>query len=81
MRPGDSLPVPGGSNVKLLAEGRLTRVVKAKKVARLKPKKKCCRSKTRCMKCPVVIMRMKKAENEGLTGKHLQKALKRARAA
>lgn len=81
MRPGDSLPVPRRSNVKPLAEGRLTHVVKAKKVSSLKPKKKCCRSKTRCMKCPVVIMRMKKAENEGLSGKHLQKALKRARAA
>jgi hypothetical protein len=81
VRPGDSLPVLRGSNVNPLAEGRLTRVVKAKKVSSLKPKKKCCRSKTRCVKCPVVIMRMKKAENEGLSGKRLQKALKRARAA
>ncbi|WP_185981550.1 hypothetical protein [Skermania sp. ID1734] len=55
--------------------------VKAKKVARLKPKKKCCRSKKRCLKCPVVIMRMKKCEREGLTGKDLKKALKKARAA
>ncbi|WP_214633097.1 hypothetical protein [Antrihabitans cavernicola] len=55
--------------------------VKAKKVSSLKPKKKCCRSKTRCMKCPVVIMRMKKAETDGVTGKDLQKALKKARAA
>ena len=55
--------------------------VKAKKVSRLKPKKKCCRSKKRCLKCPVVIMRMKKAESAGLKGKDLQKALKKARAA
>ena len=39
--------------------------VKASKVSQLKPKKKCCRKKTRCIKCPVVIMRMKKLENEG----------------
>ena len=55
--------------------------VKAKKVSSLKPKKKCCRSKTRCVTCPVVIMRMKKAETAGATGKDLQKALKKARAA
>ncbi|AQA22132.1 MULTISPECIES: hypothetical protein [Rhodococcus] len=54
--------------------------VKAKKVSSLKPKKKCCRSKTRCLKCPVVIMRMKKLENEGVTGKDLKKGLKKARA-
>ena len=39
--------------------------VKTGKVSGLKPKKKCCRSKTRCIKCPVVIMRMKKLEDEG----------------
>jgi len=55
--------------------------VKAKKVSGLKPKKKCCRSKTRCIKCPVVIMRMKKAESAGVCGKDLVKALKKARAA
>ncbi|CRK49759.1 conserved hypothetical protein [Rhodococcus sp. RD6.2] len=55
--------------------------VKAKKVSSLKPKKKCCRSKTRCVKCPVVIMRMKKLEDQGATGKELKKGLKKARAA
>lgn len=55
--------------------------IKASKVSRLKPKRKCCRSKRRCVKCPVVIMRMQKAEAAGITGKDLQKALKRARAA
>lgn len=55
--------------------------VKAKKVSSLKPKKKCCRKKTRCLKCPVVIMRMKKAEAAGCCGKDLKKALKQARAA
>ena len=55
--------------------------IKASKVSSLKPKKKWCRSKRRCVKCPVVIMRMKKAEASGVTGKGLQKALKQARAA
>jgi len=55
--------------------------VKAKKVARLKPKKKCCRSKTRCIACPVVVMRMRKCEAAGVCGKDLKKALKHARAA
>lgn len=55
--------------------------VKAKQVSSLKPKKKCCRSKKRCLKCPVVIMRMKKCETAGVSGKDLQKALKKARAA
>ncbi|MEV0245204.1 hypothetical protein AB0H76_01295 [Nocardia sp. NPDC050712] len=55
--------------------------VKAKKVSKLKPKKKCCRKKTRCIKCPVVIMRMQKAEARGCCGKDLKKALKLARAA
>ncbi|MBF6210830.1 hypothetical protein IU433_09930 [Nocardia puris] len=55
--------------------------VKASKVSKLKPKKKCCRKKTRCLKCPVVIMRMKKQEAAGVKGKDLKKALKQARAA
>ncbi|MGN2636072.1 hypothetical protein ACWEKT_10165 [Nocardia takedensis] len=55
--------------------------VKAKQVSSLKPKKKCCRKKTRCVKCPVVVMRMKKAEASGCHGKDLKKALKQARAA
>ncbi|MEU6579642.1 hypothetical protein [Nocardia sp. NPDC046763] len=55
--------------------------VKAKHVSGLKPKKKCCRKKTRCLKCPVVITRMKKAEAAGCSGKELEKCLKLARAA
>ena len=55
--------------------------VKASKVSGLKPKKKCCRKKTRCLKCPVVIMRMKKLEGEDLSKKELEKRLKKARAA
>jgi hypothetical protein len=55
--------------------------VKAKDVSGLAPKKKCCRKKTRCIKCPVVIMRMKKLEAAGASGKDLKKGLKKARAA
>ena len=43
-------------------------------------KKKCCRSKpTRCKKCPVVHLRMKKAGAAELSGKAYTKALKNAR--
>jgi hypothetical protein len=55
--------------------------VKAKQVSSLKPKKKCCRKKTRCLKCPVVIMRMKRLEAAGCCGKDLKKGLEKARAA
>lgn len=55
--------------------------VKASKVARLEPKKKCCRSKKRCITCPVVIMRMKKLEKNGASKKELEAGLKKARAA
>ncbi|CCW10762.1 MULTISPECIES: hypothetical protein [Rhodococcus] len=55
--------------------------MKASRVAQLEPKKKCCRKKTRCVRCPVVIMRMKRLEHEGLGGKELAKRLKKARAA
>ncbi len=60
--------------------GRMGKV-KASKVAGLKPKKKCCRKKTRCLECPVVVMRMRKVENDGLSKKELRKYLDRARAA
>ena len=53
----------------------------ASKVARGKTEKKCCRSKPRCLTCPVVVMRMKKLEREGVTGKDLKRRLKKARAA
>jgi hypothetical protein len=46
-----------------------------------KVKKKCCRSKPRCRRCPVVALRLAKAGAETLTGKDLKRALKRARAA
>ncbi|WP_169798197.1 hypothetical protein [Gordonia desulfuricans] len=55
--------------------------VKPEKVRDLKPKKKCCRSSTRCLRCPVVIHRMQKVDTKHLSKKELGKALKKARAA
>lgn len=46
-----------------------------------KIKKKCCRSSPRCKGCPVVLMRAARLSEAGVTGKDLQKALKKARAA
>ena len=34
--------------------------MKAKKFAALQPKKKCCKSQPRCLRCPVVLMRVDK---------------------
>lgn len=51
----------------------------ANKLAGLKPKKKCCRSKPRCKRCPVVVNKVRKAELTGLRGKELAKVFKRAR--
>ncbi|MFZ2511645.1 MAG: hypothetical protein WAW85_11240 [Gordonia sp. (in: high G+C Gram-positive bacteria)] len=49
------------------------------KVARLKPKKKCCKKKTRCLRCPVVVHRMQKLDLEHMSKKDARKALKQAR--
>ncbi|MEU6565053.1 hypothetical protein [Nocardia nova] len=54
--------------------------VKAKEVAHLKPKKKCCRKTTRCLRCPFVVAKMRKHQAAGVKGKDLKKALKLARA-
>jgi hypothetical protein len=53
--------------------------VKPSKLADLKPKKKCCRSKPRYKKCPVVVHRVQKAQRNGIRGKHLVKVFERAR--
>ncbi|MGE2730233.1 hypothetical protein ACQI4F_12190 [Mycolicibacterium vaccae] len=55
--------------------------MKAAKLADLKPKKKCCRSKPRCKRCPLVVAKVRKAELNGLRGKELDKVYKRARKA
>ena len=54
--------------------------MKPSKLAALKAKKKCCRSKPRCKKCPVVLHQVRKAELSGKRGKELTKVYKRARA-
>jgi hypothetical protein len=53
--------------------------LKPSKLADLKPKKKCCRSKPRCKKCPVVLHKVRKAERNGVHGNDLMKVFKRAR--
>ncbi|MGV0717493.1 hypothetical protein ABQE93_19025 [Mycolicibacterium sp. XJ662] len=53
--------------------------MKASKLADLQPKKKCCRSKPRCKRCPVVVAKVRKAERHGIRGKALEKVHKRAR--
>lgn len=45
-----------------------------------KLKKKCCTSRPRCKRCPVVAMRLAKAGADELSGKALKKALRAARA-
>ncbi|MEO3757674.1 hypothetical protein ABGB19_05200 [Mycobacterium sp. B14F4] len=53
--------------------------MKPSKLAELKAKKKCCRSKPRCKRCPVVLHQVRKAERNGIRGKELAKVFKRAR--
>lgn len=53
--------------------------MKPNKLADLKPKNKCCRSKPRCKRCPVVLHQVRKAERNGIRGKDLAKVYKRAR--
>ncbi|HNM84692.1 MAG TPA: hypothetical protein PKI77_09225 [Mycobacterium sp.] len=53
--------------------------MKPEKLAGLKPKKKCCRSKPRCKRCPLVLNKLHKAQAKGLRGKDLAKVYKRAR--
>ena len=55
--------------------------MKPSKLADLKPKKKCCRSKPRCKRCPLVVQKVQKAEHMGIRGKELDKIYRRARKA
>ncbi|WP_194166726.1 hypothetical protein [Mycolicibacterium sp. P9-22] len=50
-----------------------------KKLLSAKPKKKCCRSKPRCKKCPLVLHKVQKAAHNGMRGKELEKVYKIAR--
>jgi hypothetical protein len=69
-------PKDGELPTSLAAYAHATAITGAKKV-----KKKCCRSAPRCKGCPVLLMRAARLQEEGLTGKDLKKAVKRARAA
>jgi hypothetical protein len=53
--------------------------LKSSQLLDIKAKKKCCRSKPRCKKCPVVLHKVRKAELMGIRGKELNKIYKRAR--
>jgi hypothetical protein len=55
--------------------------MKLSKLAAAKPKKKCCRSKPRCKRCPVVLHKLQKAEHNGIRGKELERIYNRARKA
>jgi hypothetical protein len=55
--------------------------VKPSEFAAVKAKKKCCRSKPRCKRCPLVLQKVHKAELAGIRGKELEKVFKRARKA
>ena len=53
--------------------------MKSSKLNRLKAKKKCCKSSTRCGRCPVVVSKVRKAADAGVTGKELEKVFKLSR--
>ncbi len=52
---------------------------KAHKLVGTKPKKKCCRKKKRCLKCPVVIHRLNRMAADGASKKEMQRSLKAVR--
>jgi hypothetical protein len=53
--------------------------LKAKDVAKLKPKSKCCKDSPRCTRCPVVIKRLCAQDCSSMCGKDFKKALAKAR--
>ncbi|GAB3054643.1 hypothetical protein GCM10027053_14400 [Intrasporangium mesophilum] len=53
--------------------------LKAKDVAKIKPKSKCCKKDTRCLKCPVVVHRLCKQDCASMCKQDFKKALKKAR--
>ena len=53
--------------------------MKSLKLLTATPKKKCCRSKPRCQRCPVVISSLRKAHAGGARGGELKQVYKRAR--
>ncbi len=55
--------------------------MKSSRLVGVKPKKKCCRSKPRCKRCPFVLDKVLGAELSGIHGKELNRVVKRARKA
>jgi hypothetical protein len=53
--------------------------LKAKDIGRIKPKSKCCKKRTRCVKCPVVLHRLGKQDCGSMCKKDFQKVLDKAR--
>ena len=53
--------------------------LKAKDVAKLKPKSTCCKDSPRCTRCPVVIKRLGAQDCASMCGKDFKKALAKAR--
>ena len=79
---GDVTKIHASQSGSLVARSRKREnsvTLKPTKLADLTPKKKCCRSKPRCKRCPVVVHQVRKAERNGIRGKDLTKVFKRAR--
>ena len=53
--------------------------LKAKNIGKIKPKSKCCKKSTRCVKCPVVLHRLGKQDCGSMCKKDFQKVLDKAR--
>ncbi len=53
--------------------------LKAKNIGKIKPKSKCCKKSTRCVKCPVVLHRLGKKDCASMCKKDFQKVLDKAR--
>jgi hypothetical protein len=74
---------PGGASIRsgqphlitIVAVGKL----KAKNIGKIKPKSKCCKKNTRCVKCPVVLHRLGKQDCRSMCKKDFQKVLDKAR--
>jgi hypothetical protein len=74
---------PGGASIRsgqphlitIVAVGKL----KAKNIGKIKPKSKCCKKSTRCVKCPVVLHRLGKKDCASMCKKDFQKVLDKAR--
>ncbi|MEO7132233.1 MAG: hypothetical protein ABIZ07_12745 [Dermatophilaceae bacterium] len=53
--------------------------LKAKDVAKLKPKSTCCKKDERCLRCPVVVHRLCQQDCAAMCGKDFKKTLAKAR--